>query len=220
MTTPEPHLDGHVLTWTKPEIAGLPHTGSAYRSPAGEVVWIDPPDPGPHEQALLALGVPTHMLVTFRDHDRHLEALAARHGARVWIPHGEGGEIKRIDVTYHEATTLPAGLRAVAMPAMGFGEHALVAEAYGKKFAFIGDAVFNLEGTRVPWLVRQLFFKRRRGPLAMKRSYRGGDTAAAPDQLRRLLALKLDILFLSHGRAIDAEADRRLREVLGDPIPG
>lgn len=213
----ESYLDGNVQTWTRAEMLGLPLTGAAYRSPAGEVVWIDPPDPGAHEAALLALGKPTDLLVTFRDHDRHVDALAERYGARVWVPKGAGGEIKRIDEEFGETSTLPAGLKAVAMPAMGYGEHALVAEAYGKKFAFIGDAVFNLEGTAVPWLVRTVFFKQRRGPLAMKRQYRGGDTAAAPDQLRRLLPLKLDLLFLSHGRAIDAEADRWLRDVLGDP---
>ena len=213
----ESYLGGNVLTWTRSEMMGLPLTGAAYRTPAGEVVWIDPPDPGRLETALLALGKPSHLLVTFRDHDRHVDTLAARHGARVWVPRGAGGEFKQIDEEYDEATALPAQLRAVAMPAMGYGEHALVAAAHGKKFAFIGDAVFNLEGTQVPWLVRMLGFKHRRGPLSMKRHYRGGDTAEAPAQLRRLLDLKLDLLFLSHGRAVDAEADRWLREVLGDP---
>lgn len=220
MTNPVPYLDGHVLTWTTPALAGLPFTGSAYRAPSGEVVWIDPPDPGAHEAALLALGKPAHLLVTFRDHDRAVDALAARHGAQVWVPKGEGGSIARIDHAFDETTALPAGLRAVGLPAMGFGEHALAAEAYGKRFAFIGDAVFNLEGTAVPWLVRKLAFKQRQGPLAMKRQYRGGDTAQAPAQLRRLLDLRLDALFLSHGEAIAAEADRRLREVLGEPAGG
>lgn len=214
---PTTFLDGNLLTWTEPYKVGLPFTGSAYRSPAGEVVWIDPHDPGPHEAALLALGKPTHILVTFRDHDREVVPLAEKYGARVWVPAGTGGEIPKVDVTFDETTTLPAGLRAVSMPAMGYGEHALVAEAYGKRFAFIGDAVFNLEGTTVPWLVRKLFFVRREGPLRMKRSYRGGDTKAAPDQLRKLLAERLDMLLLSHGEAIPAGADRALRDVLGEP---
>lgn len=214
---PTSYLDGNLLTWTAPQMLGLPFTASAYRSPAGEVVWIDPHDPGPHEAALLALGPPTDLLVTFRDHDRHVAPLAEKYGARVWVPEGTGGEIPRVDVTFGEHTTLPAGLRAVSLPAMGYGEHALVAEAYGKRLAFIGDAVFNLEGTAVPWLVRMLAFKRCRGPLSMKRSYRGGDTAAAPGQLRKLLDERLDLLVLSHGEAIPAGADRALRDVLGEP---
>lgn len=209
------HLDGQLLTWTQKALLGLPFTGSAYRAPSGEVVWIDPPDPAGHEAALLALGPPQHVLVTFRDHDRHVKPIADKYRAKVWIPRGEGGDLVP-DEVYGEASTLPAGLKAIGLPAMGFGEHALLTEAYGKRFAFIGDAVFNLEGSPVPWPLKKLAFKQREGPLAMKRSYRGGDTKAAATQLRKLLDHKLDMLILSHGPAIVADADRRLREVLGD----
>ncbi len=208
-------LDGKLLTWTTPAMLGLPFTGSAYLAPSGEVVWIDPPDPAGHEAELLKLGPPQHVLVTFRDHDRHVAPIAKKYGCKVWVPRGEGGDLAP-DELFHGETRLPAGLKAVGLPAMGYGEHALVAEAYGKRFAFIGDAVFNLEGTSVPWLVRKLAFAQKQGPLAMKRSYRGGDTKAAAGQLRQLLDHKLDMLFLSHGAAIASDADRRLREVLGD----
>jgi len=104
---------------------------------------------------------------------------------------------------------LPAGLRAVGMPAMGYGEHALVTEAYGQRFAFVGDAVFNFERTGFPWLAQKLFFRAPCGPLQMKKSYRGGDTSAAPEQLKRLLAERPDMLFLSHGQPV-TEAQRWL----------
>lgn len=211
----ESHLDGNLLSWHVKAMAGLPFTGSAYRAPDGVVVWIDPPDPGTHEQALLALGKPAHVLVTFRDHDRAVAEVAAQHGAKVWIPKGEGGSLSTVDVEYDEQTALPAGLRAIGLPAMGFGEHALIGEAYGRRFAFIGDAVFNHEAAPVPGLVKWLFFKQREGPLHMKRHYRGGDTAAAHAQLSKLLDEKLDALFLSHGRPIPADADRWLRACLG-----
>lgn len=209
-------LDGNLVRWDELAMAGLPFTGSAYRSPEGEVVWIDPPALGAAESAVLALGKPAHILVTFRDHDRAVNELAERFGAKVWVPRGQGGEIRNVDVEFGEDSAMPAGLRAVAMPAMGYGEHALVGEAYGRRFAFIGDAVFNHEHTRVPWLVRKLAFKHRGGPLWMKRTYRGGDDKAAPAQLRRLLDLKLDALYLSHGRAVSENADRYLRQVLGE----
>jgi hypothetical protein len=210
-------LNGNLLRWHEVAMANLPFTGSAYRSPEGEVVWIDPPALGADEAEVLALGAPSHILVTFRDHDRAVNELAPRFGAKVWSPRGTGGHIQRIDVEFGEDTDLPAGLKAVAMPAMGYGEHALVGEAYGQRFAFIGDAVFNHEGTRVPWLVQKLAFKHRGGPLWMKRTYRGGDGKAAPAQLRRLLDLKLDALYLSHGRAVPTDAHKYLRQVLGEP---
>lgn len=208
------YLNGNLRQWHEAAMAGLPFTGSAYRSPDGEVVWIDPPALGTDEAAILELGAPSHILVTFRDHDRAVAAHAERFGAQVWVPHGQGGEVTPVHHTFDESTALPAGLKAIALPAMGYGEHALWAEAYGQRFAFIGDAVFNLEGTAVPWLVKTLFFKGG-GPLRMKRSYRGGDTKQAPEQLRKLLALKLDALFLSHGEAVPEQADRQLRQVLG-----
>jgi hypothetical protein len=205
-----------VRQWTKAAILNLPFTGSAYRSPEGEVVWIDPDDPGADEAALLELGRPAHILVTFRDHDRAVPTLAERYGAKVWVPKGPGGSLTP-DVEFDESTALPAGLKALSMPAMGYGEHALWAEAYGKRFAFIGDAVFNLEGTGFPWLVAKLAFHQREGALRMKRTYRGGDTAQAPAQLQRLLDLKLDAVFLSHGAAIPENADAALRGALGRP---
>lgn len=211
----ETYLDGHVVRWDIKALAGLPFTGSAYRSPDGEVVWIDPPELGQAEAAVLALGEPSHILVTFRDHDRAVNALAERFGAQIWVPRGQGGDIRHVDVEFGEDTALPAGLKAVAMPAMGYGEHALFGEAYGRRFAFIGDAVFNHEHTSVPWLIKKLAFKHRGGPLWMKRTYRGGDDQAAPEQLKKLLDLKLDALYLSHGRAVPADADAYLRQVLG-----
>lgn len=210
------YLEGNLLNWQGYE-GGIPMNGSAYRAPNGDVVWIDPPDPGSHEAELLKLGRPQHILVTFRDHDRAVAALASKFGAKVWIPRGHGGSIEPVDEEFGEDTPLPAGLQAVSMPAMGYGEHALVTEAYGKHFAFIGDALFNLEGMRFPPLVRTLVFKRRVGPIAMKRIYRGGDTAAAPEQIVRLLDLHLDALFFSHGNPIPTDADRWIRACLGEP---
>lgn len=210
------YLDGNLLSWTVPMIPliGVPLTGSAYRAPNGEVLWIDPPDPGAHEAELLKLGQPSHILVTFRDHDRAVAELARRYGAKVWVPKGQGGSLAA-DVEFGEDTELPGGLKALSMPAMGYGEHALHTEAYGKRFAFIGDAVFNLDGGETFFLVKPLAFRSHgHGPLRMKRDYRGGDTAAAPGQLQRLLDLKLDTLFLSHGPAVH-DADRELRACLG-----
>lgn len=214
---PEAYLDGNLIGWQVDMIAGLPFNGHAYRAPNGEVVWIDPPEPGAHEERLLTLGKPAHILVTFRDHDRAVDKLAAKYGARVWIPKGQGGDIQQVDVEFDESTELPAGLKALGIPACGYGEHALVAEAYGKRFAFIGDALFGLKHSNIFFLVPPLFFRSANGgPVQLKRSYRGGDSAAAPTQIRKLLDERLDMLFLSHGRAVPAEADRWIRVALGE----
>jgi glyoxylase-like metal-dependent hydrolase (beta-lactamase superfamily II) len=208
------YMDGNVRQWTKDAILGLPFTGSAYRAPDGTVVWIDPDELGADEAAVLALGEPAHILVTFRDHDRAVPRLAQRFNAKIWVPKGKGGSLVP-DVEFDESTALPAGLKALSMPAMGYGEHALWTEAYGKRFAFVGDAVFNLEGTGFPSLVAKLAFHQRQGALRMKRAYRGGDNAQAPAQLQRLIDLKLDAVFLSHGHAVAENAEAALRGALG-----
>jgi hypothetical protein len=211
----ETYLDGNLLTWTVDAMVGLPFTGSAYRAPDGVVVWIDPPDPAEREAELLQLGKPAHIFVTFRDHDRAVDALAAKFGAKVWVPKGRGGHIQKVDVEFDNETILPAGLKAIGMPAVGFGEHALVTEAYGQRFAFIGDAVFNLKGSKVLFFIPPLFFRNHGGPLSLKTFYRGGNTKAAPAQMHQLLDLKLDAVFLSHGAAVPQDADRWLRTALG-----
>jgi hypothetical protein len=210
------HLGGYVATWAQTMLLGLKFTGSAYRAPDGQVVWIDPPDPGEEEMDLLALGKPAHILVTFRDHDRHVAALAARYDAQVWIPKGKGGEIATVHHEFDEQSTLPAGLRALDMSGAGYGEHALLAEAHGKRFAFIGDALFNFDDSHFPSLVRWLFFKHGSGPLWLKRHYRGGDASLVPGQLARLADFKPEALFLSHGPAVTQHAEELLRGCLED----
>jgi hypothetical protein len=195
------HLDGNVLTWQVGALGplDLPFTGHAYRAPSGEVVWVDPPSIAGVEEELLALGKPAHILVTFRDHDRAVPELLAKFGATFWAPRGTPEGSVPAGQAYDEQTALPAGLKAVSMPAMGYGEHALVGEAYGQRFAFVGDAVFSFEGTRFPWIAQKLAFCAPSGPIRMKKSYRGGDTAQAPADLRKLIAERPEILFLSHG---------------------
>lgn len=208
-------LNGRVITWTGEGPAGFAMSGHALKADNGEIVWIDPPDPGSQEAAVLAFGKPAHILVTFRDHDRAVDQYAKRFGAKVWIPRGKGGAIKKVDVEYDEATALPAGLRALSLPAVGFGEHALYGTVNGQRFAFIGDAVFHLDFERLPWIVRALAFVQRGGALQHKRWYRGGNTRDALKQARKLLDLNLDALFFSHGRPLESNAAAALKESLG-----
>lgn len=209
---PETLLDNRILTWTSDAPAGFAFRGYALKADDGTIAWIDPPDPGEHEPALVAFGRPQHILVTFRDHDRAVDRLAARYGAKVWIPKGKGGDIKRVDVEYDESTALPATLKALSMPAVGYGEHALYGTVQGHRFAFIGDAVMHMDYDRLPWIVRALFIGRKKGRLQYKKYYRGGNNREALKQVRRLMNLELDALLFSHGDPIVTGAAASLKE--------
>lgn len=214
------HLDGAVLSWTfdQPHITSGTFAADAYRGhalrAAGEVVWIDPPDPGPDEPALLELGRPAHVLVTYRHHERAVDMLAERYGARVWLPRGKGGQYRRVDEEYGEDTKLPAGLRAIAMPGVGFGEHALTGTLHGQRFAFVGDSVLNLDYDHLPTWIRFLIVKRKSGQLQRKTFYLGGRARDAVRQAQRLLELDLDALFVAHGADLPTGAAAALKESL------
>ena len=204
-------FDGALMAWGGLGEAQIPLQGYAFKSDDGTVVWVDPPHPGQDAAALLAFGRPAHVLITFRDHERAVSDIVVRHQAKLWIPRGRGGPFKTPDVEFGEDTALPAGLRAISMPACGFGEHTLVGSIGGKRVAFVGDALWQLRGSRLFPLFWLTHFKRLRGGLYLKRKYRGGDASQVPDQIRKLLDEDLDALLLSHGRPILEDARGLLR---------
>lgn len=205
-------LNGAILSWTQEGPAGDAFRGYAFKAETGEVIWVDPPAPCSKEQELLKLGKPDHLMVTFRDHDRGVDEIAKRYGAKVWIPKGKGGSIKKVDVEYDEHTDLPGNLHALSLPAVGYGEHALYGTLKGHRFAFIGDAIMNLEFDTLPWIVKALFITRKQGQLQHKKTYRGGNTREALQQIKRLLNLDLDALLFSHGTPIESGAAAILKE--------
>lgn len=203
-------LDGSVIGWGGLGPFGIPLHGYALRADDGTVMWIDPPDPSRHEAAILELGPPAHVLVTFRDHERAVAASVARFGAKLWIPRGRGGPFDRPDHEFGEDTELPGGLQALSLPACGYGEHALVGTVKGKRFACTGDSLWNFEGSRFNPLIRFLYFRELPGGLYLKRHYRGGDDSAVLDQIAKLATMDLDVLLLSHGIPIERDARQRL----------
>jgi glyoxylase-like metal-dependent hydrolase (beta-lactamase superfamily II) len=204
-------VDGAVLAWSRPMLGFMTLTGYALKTDSGDVVLVDPPDPGDGLNTLERFGRPTHIFVTFRDHDRAVVKLADHFGARIWIPKGTGEtSVARFDEEYDEQSALPGGLKALSMPAVGYGEHALYGTVRGKKVAFIGDAVFNDE--RLPWPVDKFILPRNRGQLRRKASYRGGNTPEAMVQVRKLLDLDLDAALFSHGQPVGENARAVLKE--------
>lgn len=205
------YLDGHVLGWFGKGPLGIPFSSYALRHD-GVTVWIDAIDPGAGRDAVLALGPPQHLLITFGDHDRDVLALARQYGAEVWVPAGEAPAFPHPDHVITDGTELPAGLKAMALPGVGYGETALYGEVAGKRIAFIGDAVLNLRMSAVERLLSLPILAHGRGPFQRKRLFRGGDTAQALKSILKLLDLDLDAAFFSHGDPVEHDAGRKLRE--------
>lgn len=210
-------MQGRARSWTQRVLGGaLPFTGSAVRMDDGTVLWFDPPEAGLVEDELMAFGQPSHIFLTFRDHDRAVAHFAQKTGAQVWLPKGEGGSVQPVHHLFDATTPLPCGLQALDLSACGYGEHALLGEAGGQRFAAIGDALFRLEAGLIQGLMKLAAFKAAKpgAPLLLKRSYRGGNTQAAPAQIRQLQGRGLDVLLLSHGEAVDGGAEAALASSL------
>ena len=206
-------VPGRVITWTKPGPFGMVLRSYAYRRD-DVVVWIDPAMPDDRELAAVeAFGKPHHVILTFGGHDRDTEAIRARYGIPVWVPEPERGDrfIKDPEHRYTWQTELPAGLRPVHIPGVGPGEHAVVGDVEGQRFAFVGDSVLHLE--KVP-LLGKLVLRQPRGELQHKAFYWGGKKQLALKEAKRLLSLELDMLFPTHGEPITRDAKGKLRESL------
>jgi hypothetical protein len=202
-------LDGHVIWWTGPGPLGM--TLSSYALHVdGVTVWIDAVDPGKDRAAVLALGKPAHQIITFGDHDRDVPALAQEFGSEVWVPDGHHPGFPSPDHVFKDGEQLPGGLTAMAIPGVGYGETLLHREIAGKRIAFIGDAVLHIpmQGLK-KWLL-SLFLLVGDGPFQTKRSFRGGDTRLAMQNLPKLLSLDLDAAFVSHGDPIVENAGKLL----------
>lgn len=205
------YLDGHVLGWFGKGSLGIPFSSYALRQ-GDTTVWIDAIDPGAGRDAVLALGPPQHLLITFGDHDRDVLALAREFGAQVWVPAGEAPAFPSPDHIITEDTELPAGLKAMALPGVGYGETVLYGDVAGKRIAFIGDSVLHLPLSPLQRWLTAPFLVHGRGPFQRKRQFRGGNTAQALRSIPRLLDLHLDAAFVSHGLPIDRDAHRHLTE--------
>lgn len=205
---------GRLISWTAAGLGGMRLRSYAYRR--GEtVVWIDPAEPEARDQeAVSAFGTPDAIVLTFGAHDRDAAAIMARTGATLWLPGVEGGDRYFKDVP-HEAYTwqseLPAGLRAVHIPGVGLGEHAICGDIDGKRFAFVGDSVLHIQP--LPWVAR-LLLQQPKGRLQHKRFYGqwGGNKKQALKEAKRLMSLELEMLLPTHGEPILEDARGALRE--------
>lgn len=205
-------VPGRLLTWTAKGLLGIPLRSYAYKN--GEtVVWIDPAMPENPEE-VLAFGIPQHVLLTTGLHDRDAEAIARRFGIPIWVPE-KGGDlfISKPDHRYTWQSQLPAELKPVSIPGIGGGEHALVGEIDGKRFAFVGDAVFHIPH---PDPISKLVILRQpKGEFQHKTVYwGGGNKRQALKEAKRLISLELAILLPMHGTPVLEEAHAKLRESL------
>lgn len=206
-------LDDHVIWWTGQGLIGKTFSSYALRQ-NGVTVWIDAVDPGQDLDAVLAFGKPDHLLITFGDHDRGVNALAQRYGAQVWVPEGQAPDFPKPDHVFRDGDSLPGGLTAMTFPGVGYGESMLHGEIAGKRAAFIGDAFFHLSPPALLKPLLSLILRMGTGEIQTKRAFRGGDTDLARRSLPKVLDLNLDAAFFSHGSPIAAGAHRALETSL------
>jgi hypothetical protein len=198
-------LDGSVIWWTGPGPLGMTFSSYAVRLD-GVTVWIDAVDPCRDRDAVLKLGQPAHQIITFGDHDRDVNALAQEFGSEVWVPEGEHPAFPTPDHVYRDGDTLPGGLKALAMPGVGYGDTVLHGEIAGKQVGFFGDAILHMSATGLKkWLLGFVLLGNK-GPFQTKRSFRGGNTRQAMQSLPKILALDLDVACFSHGEPVTENA--------------
>jgi hypothetical protein len=208
-------VPGRLITWNRPGPLGMELRSYAYRR-GDTVVWIDPVDPDPKElTAVEMFGRPAAIVLTFGAHDRDARALRDRYGAALWVPEPENGDkfVPDPDQRYTWQSELPAGLRAVHIPGVGLGEHAVVGDIEGRRFAFVGDSVFHVPDRS---LFAKLMLPQPRGEFQHKIAYFmwGGNRRTALKEAKRLLSLELDMLLPTHGQPVLEDARGRLRESL------
>ncbi|MBC7544270.1 MAG: hypothetical protein H7338_16240 [Candidatus Sericytochromatia bacterium] len=178
-----------------------------------ETVWIDPVDPGADLDKILALGSPTHVLVTTGAHDRAAVAVAQRYKAQLWVPVGGTLWLAGADHQYGDGAALPAGLTALRLDGGTMGDSVLHGRLAGLVIAFLGDSVICVEKAKASWLMRCLFIWRA-GVFQRNRFFIGGNRRKARASLQQLRALKLDMAFVTHGEAVIGLADESLAESL------
>lgn len=206
-------IPGRLITWTAKGLLGMPLRSYAYRQ--GEVVvWIDPAQPEDKDtEQVLAFGTPQHVLLTTGLHDRDAEAIRTRYGSPVWVPE-KGGDrfVTKPDHRYTWQSDLPAGLKAVSIPGIGGGEHALVGDVAGRRFAFVGDAVFHYPKLDV---ISKLILRQPKGEFQHKVVYwGGGNKKQALKEAKRLISLELAMVLPMHGTPVLEEAHAKIRESL------
>jgi len=206
-------IPGRLITWTAKGLLGMPLRSYAYRQ-GDTVVWIDPALPEDTDaERVLAFGEPQHVLLTTGLHDRDVEDIRKRFSLPVWVPE-KGGDmfVTRPDHRYTWQSDLPAGLRAVSIPGIGGGEHALVGDIDGRRFAFVGDAVLHfpkLEG------FSKLILRQPKGEFQHKAIYwGGGNKKQALKEAKRLISLELAMILPMHGTPVVDEAHAKIRESL------
>lgn len=206
-------IPGRLITWTRPGPLGLVQRAYAYKR--GEVtVWIDPVEPEVRDRTVIEVfGRPHAIILTSGGHARDAMAMRARYGCPIWVPAVEGGDryVPDADERYTWQSELPARMRAVHIPGVGLGEHAVCGDIDGRRFAFVGDAVVNQEKRS---FLTKLTHAQPRGQLQHPRIYLAGKKKTALKESKRLLSLELDMLFPTIGTPVLHDARAKLRESL------
>jgi Metallo-beta-lactamase superfamily len=144
-------------------------------------------------EALTRFGRPTAILLTNGNHARDATWYRKRFNIPIYASAEAALELQP-DTLLHENEIAPGGLRVVSLPGAGPGELAYI---HGET-ACIGDALIHLpkEG------------------FAMLPAKYCCDAKRLPNDLKKLLSYRLQILTFAHGTPLVAQATQRLTQLL------
>ena len=152
-----------------------------------ECVIIDPPPISDTDGATLLSMLPTHIIITNRDHVREAFSLQEEYKIPIYVPLADAPQIEiPIDKTYEEGEVLPGSLKAIHLPNMKSpGESALLLEK-DNGYLILGDALIGAPS----------------GKLRLLPSDKLPNMTKAKDSLKRLLSYKYDIVLTGDGDSI------------------
>jgi hypothetical protein len=172
-----------------------PEVGSVFAELPGAVVLVDPLVPAEEEEAFWGeldrdverTGDPVHVLLTVHWHERSVAAVVERYHARFWRPE-ENGE-------------LPQGVHAEVVKGSDWVEAMFFLEPH--RALVIGDLLIGKDGgieLPLDWFPK--------GEQEWARD------ELKPDLLRRLGALPIDLVLVSHGEPVLEDGQEALRAAL------
>jgi hypothetical protein len=174
-----------------------PEVGSVYAELEETVVVVDPLVPADDEQRFWdaldrdveRAGRPLHVLLTVHWHERSVAAVLDRYHATLWRPEEKG--------------ELPKGVHAETVHGGDWAEALFFLEPYGALVA--GDLLIERDGhleLPIDWFPKD------------EREW--AERELKPDLRRRLTALPIELVLVSHGQPVLRDGAGALEQALGD----
>ena len=180
------------------------------------LILVDPCQlPESDLKTLEGLGVPTHVIITNGNHERHTQFYRDRYNLSVLANRTLLSKIETaVDQFFSEGDQLPGGLSCIDMPGMGPGEMVLLHPG-GNGSLIVGDAIFNYQPGDYPLSLKLLsclgMMPRGLSPMP---SVGMEDKKEAAKSCRKLLDYTFDAIFVTHGSPILTGAKDKWKDVI------